>query len=224
MKTRHLVSIILIVVLLVLLVRNSEGSRNGQPIVYNESLEKVAAEMNGQELTLRDLAFYVGYEEGSIEQEALAYDPDDPQRYWNLRVKGGFMGAAARKNVMQMALHDELFYQMAKDEEITLDDEEKAHVENRLSDFWEDLTERQGETGLGITKEDAKKTIEKIAYAQKYQEIYAQLHNRKYDDYASTAKQYQALLKKQKYRIHRNVWNRVSFGNVTLTHNKKKED
>ena len=58
------------------------------------------------------LAFYVGYEEYQIQQEALVYDLDDPNRYWSMRVEGGFMNAVARKNAMQMALHDELFYQM----------------------------------------------------------------------------------------------------------------
>lgn len=148
---------------------------------------------------------------------------DDPNRYWSMRVEGGFMNAVARKNAMQMALHDELFYQMAMEEGITLDDNDQKHMDNKLEDFWEDLTERQGETALGISRKDAKKTIQRIAYAQKYQEVYAQLHNRTYDDYAYMEDSYQKLLKKQKYKVNDKVWNRVSFGNVTYN-NKKKED
>lgn len=223
MKPKHLVSIILIAVVLVMLMRNNNSMTNARPLVYRDSLDEVAAQVNEEKLTLRDLAFYVGYEEYQIQQEALVYDPDDPNRYWSMRVEGGFMNAVARKNAMQMAIHDALFYQMAVSAGITLEADDRKHMDNKLEDFWEDLTERQGEKALGISKKDAKKTIQRIAYAQKYQEIYAQLHKGSYDDYVYTADRYQTLLKKQKYKIYNSVWNRVSFGNVTYN-NKKKED
>ena len=191
MRPKHLVSIVLIAVVLVMLMRNNNSMTNARPLVYRESLDEVAAQINGETLTLRDMAFYVGYEEYQIQQEALVYDPDDPNRYWSMRVEGGFMNAVARKNAMQMALHDELFYQMAMEEGLTLDDNDQKHMDNK--------------------------------YAQKYQEVYAQLHNRTYDDYAYMEDSYQKLLKKQKYKVNAKVWNRVSFGNVTYN-NKKKED
>lgn len=223
MKPKHLVSIVLIGVVLAMLMRKGGGVANVQPLVYKESLEQVAAQINGEELTLRELAFYVGTVEYNVQQEALVYDPDDPNRYWSMRIKGGFTNAVARNNTMQMALHDALFYQMAKKEGTTLDADEKEQVQNKLEDFWEDLTERQGEQALGISQKEAGSVIEKIACAQKYQAIYAELHNRSYKDYDFTGKPYQKLLKKQDYKIYNGVWNRVSFGNVTYN-NKKKED
>lgn len=109
MRPKHLVSIVLIAVVLVMLMRNNNSMTNARPLVYRESLDEVAAQINDEKLTIRDMAFYVGYEEYQIQQEALVYDPDDPNRYWSMRVEGGFMNAVARKNAMQMALHDELF-------------------------------------------------------------------------------------------------------------------
>lgn len=144
MRPKHLVSIVLIAVVLVMLMRNNNSMTNARPLVYRESLDEAAAQINDEKLTLRDMAFYVGYEEYQIQQEALVYDPDDPNRYWSMRVEGGFMNAVARKNAMQMALHDELFYQMAMKEGIALDDDDQKHMDNKLEDFWEDLTERQG--------------------------------------------------------------------------------
>lgn len=104
MRPKHLVSIVLIAVVLVMLMRNNNSMTNARPLVYRESLDEVAAQINDETLTLRDMAFYVGYEEYQIQQEALVYDPDDPNRYWSMRVEGGFMNAVARKNAMQMAL------------------------------------------------------------------------------------------------------------------------
>lgn len=97
MRPKHLVSIVLIAVVLVMLMRNNNSMTNARPLVYRESLDEVAAQINGETLTLRDMAFYVGYEEYQIQQEALVYDPDDPNRYWSMRVEGGFMNAVARK-------------------------------------------------------------------------------------------------------------------------------
>lgn len=97
MRPKHLVSIVLIAVVLVMLMRNNNSMTNARPLVYRESLDEVAAQINGEKLTLRDMAFYVGYEEYQIQQEALVYDPDDPNRYWSMRVEGGFMNAVARK-------------------------------------------------------------------------------------------------------------------------------
>ena len=74
MRPKHLVSIVLIAVVLVMLMRNNNSMTNARPLVYRESLDEVAAQINGETLTLRDMAFYVGYEEYQIQQEALVYD------------------------------------------------------------------------------------------------------------------------------------------------------
>lgn len=88
MRPKHLVSIVLIAVVLVMFMRNNNSMTNARPLVYRESLDEVAAQINDETLTLRDMAFYVGYEEYQIQQEALVYDPDDPNRYWSMRVEG----------------------------------------------------------------------------------------------------------------------------------------
>lgn len=69
MRPKHLVSIVLIAVVLVMLMRNNNSMTNARPLVYRESLDEVAAQINDETLTLRDMAFYVGYEEYQIQQE-----------------------------------------------------------------------------------------------------------------------------------------------------------
>lgn len=194
-----------------------EQGRQRDALVYPDSLALVAAEINGKELTLKDLAFYVAYEEAQVEEQALVYDSDNPGKYWNVRTKNGFIRRSARNTVMQMALHDELFYQMAEDE-IELSEEDEKRLELAEQDFWEDLTERDADSRLGVTREDIYETMRKLTYAQKYQEIYAALHNKETEDYDFTADAYLALLEKQDYKIHKKVWERVSMGSVTLEH------
>ena len=62
------VTILLLIVVLVL-AGSSWQTRQRQQIVYPESLDQVAASVNGTSLTLRDIAFYVAYEEAEVEKQ-----------------------------------------------------------------------------------------------------------------------------------------------------------
>jgi hypothetical protein len=217
MKPRYVVTVVLFVVALTLVAQNSRGSgQRGESLTYKDSLELVAAQVNGQELTLRDVAFYVAYEEALVEEDAEVYDSENPKRYWNARVEGGFVWAVARDTVIQMAIHDEIFYQMAVEEEIGLTADEKEEVRLTLDDFWADLTDRGGEQKLGVTEAEIAATVERIALAQKYQDLYAEMHERSYEDYEFTADAYTALLEEQDYSINDTVWRKVGVGTVTL--------
>lgn len=57
MRPKHLVSIVLIAVVLVMLMRNNNSMTNARPLVYRESLDEVAAQINGEKLTLRTWHF-----------------------------------------------------------------------------------------------------------------------------------------------------------------------
>jgi hypothetical protein len=187
-------------------------------LVYPESLELVAATVNGNELTLRDVAFYVAYEEDEVEQQAYVYNPDDTNIYWNMHANYTYIRKAARNAAIQMAIHDELFYRMALDEGITLNDEEESILAEKSEETWTDLVDYGKDVRLGVTREDMEETLRKIAYADKMQYIYANMQGLDEEDYDFTSGSYLDFLGKQDYKISEDVWGRVDFGNVTLTH------
>jgi hypothetical protein len=94
--------------------------------------------------------------------------------------------------------------------------DEKETAGLMLDDVWADLIDRGGEEKLGIEKEELVETVEHIALAQKYQDIYAQMYDKSYEDYEFTGDAYTKLLEKQDYSIDENVWNKVGMGTVTL--------
>jgi hypothetical protein len=187
-------------------------------LVYPQSLELVAATVNGNELTLREVAFYVAYEEDEVEQQAYAYDPDDTSKYWNMHANYTYIRKAARNAAIQMAIHDELFYRMALDEEIELSDEDESVLAEKSEETWTDLVDYGKDVRLGVTREDIEQTLRKIAYADKMQYIYANMQGLDEEDYDFTSDSYLDFLGKQDYKISEDVWGRVDFGNVTLTH------
>ena len=215
---KFFVTIVLAAILVLFMAGTRWQNRQRDPLVYRDSLEKEAVTVNGQVLTLRELAFYVAYEEAQVEPQAEVYDTENPTRYWNANVGGTYVRVAARDTAMEMAVHDEIFYRMAMQENIKLSSEEENYLRNAGEDFWGDLSEGGGDKRMGGTKEDSLNTMRKIAYAEKYQRIYAELHNRSYEDYDFTEAAYKKLLKKQDCKIHDEVWKRVSFGSVSLNH------
>ena len=217
-KKKYLITAFLILVLIGLFIYSYINGKNRTSLVYADELEREVLEVNGQVLTLRDMAFYVAYEEDQVERQAVVYEPENPKKYWNTYTNHTYIRTAARNAAIQMAIHDEIFYQMALDEQLQLTDEENAILENYIADFWADMTDADKEVRLGVSYEDIAGSMTKIAYAEKMQRIYAELNNRAYEDYEFTEGYYEELLKEQDYTIYKNVWNRIPFGEVTLQH------
>lgn len=212
-----LTAILLFIVIVMGKYSFSKGSTKDK-VEYPKELELVAATVNGHELTLRNLAFYVAYEEAEVERQAYIYNPDNTNIYWNLHANNTYIRKAARNAAIQMALHDELFYQLALEEGLVLNEEEEAILQETIDEYWTELVDYGKDEMLGVIREDISHTLEKIAYAQKMQYIYANINGMDEQDYDFTSDSYLDYLEMQNYKIYEDVWGRVDFGNVTLTH------
>lgn len=189
-----------------------------QYLVYKDSLDKVVATVQGEEITLLDFAVYVAHQEAETHKQAIVYNPDNTKEYWGLHTNGQFIRVATRDAAVQMAIHDELFYQLSKEFEITFSEEELQILQNDVDDFWYDLTDEGKEAKLGVTKENIYDSMYKIAVAEKCQYIYASKDGRDYEDYNFSAEEYLEFLRKYEYSVKEDVLERIDFGDVTLTH------
>lgn len=190
---------------------------NKRDLVMAEEADKVVLTVDDVDLTLGDIAFYVAYQELKVEKQARIYDYYDPKAYWNLHTDGEFVKVAAKRAVIEMAVHDEIFCRMAEEEGVELTAEEEELLISRQQDFWSDLTEEQQEK-LGVTQEEINLQIRKAALAEKYQNIIAKRNHSDYNAYGIGELPYEIMLKEHDYRVHNNVWNRIRFGDVILTH------
>ena len=204
--------------LLVFLTLSMSGSSYVRSYLdFAESLDKTAVIVDGRELTLSDLAFYIAYEEGGVEETAFIYNPEDTGEYWRIHTNGVFIRTEAKQTAMDMAVHDEIFYQLACDEGLVLTDEEEAWLANDQYDFWSDLEEEQREA-LGVEKEVIDETMRKMALAQKAQSLYAQMNDTEEAEYDFNGEAYQELLENHEVEIVEKVWDRVHFGSITVDH------
>lgn len=184
-------------------------------IEFKEHLDETVLELDGEKYPLRELAFYVAYEEQLIQEQALAYDATNPNAYWNTHMNGHFVRVQARNEAMNMAIHDFIFYEMALELGMELDQEEIDYATGRSEDFWMDLGET-GQARLGITQEELTEDLLRMALAQKYQQLYAAMQNVPEEDYDANGAAYETLLGEHTYKIRDRLWEGVSMGHVTL--------
>jgi len=190
-------------------------------LVYADSLDVVAMTVDGEDLDLREMAVYVVYQEKTVQQDAMVYNHEKPEKYWNTYTNQHFVRSVAENAIKDMAAHDEIFYQMAITEGLELDETEIAYMENEITDFFMDISDEQM-ARLGVTKDDIKNAMQKIALANKYQSILAQIEGVAYSEYDYTGQYYEALATEHIIVEHEEVWNRISVGSITVNYKKEK--
>lgn len=205
-----------VLLLIVVLMGGAKGRRLDY-LDYSDSVDKTAVVVNEKELTLSDMAFYIAYEEQLVEKEAFIYNPQDTGAYWRIHTNGTYIRLAAKEAALNMAIHDEVFYQLAQENGIQLNDKEQQYAANIQADFWSDLSEG-AEEKLGVNEEVLNRSIQKLAIARKYQYLLAEMNGVEETEYDVEGAQYQKLLETQKIKIIDEVWERVHFGSITLPH------
>lgn len=191
-----------------------------QQLDVASNTDQTAVTVDGQKITLGDMAFYILYEERKVERMAEIYNPDNTRDFWNIHTNGYFVSGQAKEAVMGMAVHDRIFYRAALSKGLVLTEEESKKLENRRTDFWEDLYPEQ--TKHLLTDYDSiNETMKEIALAEKYQAYLADQNHTTYDAYDWDGKDYEDLLDEDhKVKINQRIWHRVFLGNITISHEK----
>ena len=193
---------------------------NRAKLNYQEHLEDTAVTVDSEEITFQDLAFYILYEEGKIEEQARIYNPDYTKDYWNLHTNDTFIQLEAKEVVLGMAVHDHLFYQMAVAEGMdTLTEEEEQELEYRMTDFWEDLLDIQWEK-LPCSEETINEQIRLAAIAEKYQNYLADELGPSQAAYKYDGYYYQQIMEQHQVETNDKLWDRLVLGDITLSHGK----
>lgn len=208
---------VLVVLLIILGTASYREQGKRQKLSFPESLELVVVTVDGEQVTLREMAFYIAYEEGSMEDAAIIYNPDNTDEYWRLYTNHTFLREQAKQTVVDMTVHDTLFAQMAAEEGIVLSEAEEQYLANEQQDFWSDLTEEQRES-LSVSEDTLDETMRKMALAQKYQSILAEMEQVDYEDYSIGGTEYEKLLAQHTCELDETTWDRVPFGSITVDH------
>lgn len=217
MKQKLKITAVLLLIVLVLGIFSVAEYERRRELVFAEVLDEVILTVDQRELKLSELAFYVAYQEQQIEAAARIYNPDNTNEYWSLHGNRMFLRDEGKQAVLDMAVHDEIFYQMAAAEGLELTPQEEEHIANDRYDFWSDLGKEE-RAALGISEEELLWSMRKIALAEKQQQLLAEIKQCSFEEYSLGGQAYERLLWEHEYTVAEDIWERVPFGSVTVDH------
>ena len=217
MKQKLKVTAVLLLIVLVLGIFSVTEYESRRELVFAKSLDEVILTVDHKELKLSELAFYVAYQEQQIEAAARIYNPDNTNEYWSLHGNRMFLRDEGKHAVLDMAVHDEIFYQMAVAEGLELTPQEEEHIQMTDMISGSDLGKEE-RAALGISEDTLLWSMRKIALAEKEQQLLAEIKQCSFEESTSGGQAYERLLSEHEYTVAEDIWERVPFGSVTVKH------
>lgn len=190
--------------------------KSNAPLLYAENLDRVILRTNEKDFTLRELAFYIGFQENKVNEQALIYDPEHPANYWNTHTNGIFLKTEALESAIDMMLHDWYYGKDAKAEGIVLSEEEKALTRASASDYWSDIGE-EGGRALGLSASDVDGICMEIALAEKRMDELSLSSGRDRAVFESGGAAWGEEKKALNPEIDKDLMRRIPIGTITTT-------
>lgn len=182
---------------------------------YLDHLDETFVTVDDHKLPLRNLGFYIIYQETLGDSMAYEYDSEDNGKFWSRRANGTFISTYARQGAVSMAIHDEIFYQQALEHGTTLTEAELELTEQRLQDYLNAIKVEQLEA-VALTEDDIRTAIQKIALAEKYMMQYAQETGHYYEEYNITGDAYFDILQQHEIKENKYLVNKLSLGKISI--------
>lgn len=164
-------AIIILIIIAVIIVAAGQLYKVFTTFHYEKHLDDTVLTIDNTEITLREFGYYIYDTEAYVQEQAIQYDSSDPTRWWNTHFAAGldstFICDYAKKTAINTCVCDEIYYQLAIQNGISLDDTEKSYATDEANDMYEQMNDYQ----LGITGLNSDIILEyrlKQALATKY--------------------------------------------------------
>ncbi|MCF0187203.1 MAG: hypothetical protein HUJ98_12020 [Bacteroidaceae bacterium] len=193
--------------------------QNKKQIDYFEHLDDVVVTVDGEEVTMRDLGLYILYVERNVEEEAMVYNRKSTKDFWNIHTNDTFIQLQAKESILEMAIHDRLFYQLASEAGMELSAEDEEYLACATIDFWEDLLDCQ-KYRLPADEETINQQLRLATLAEKHQNNLAETKGPTVAAYKYDGYEYKLIREQHEIVINDKLWDRFVVGDVTLVHNR----
>ena len=191
-------------------------------IDYSKHLDDVAVTVDGVEVTLRQMGYYVMKSEENVDELALIYDPTDTSSFWRVHTNGGYVVTEAKDAAMDTCVRDMVYCMEADAAGYSLSDEELSQLSADAKDTWECLSYKQRMV-LKYTEDELYDILYYVELASSYANYL--LETEDFSDVSQTpsisldldGEYYEALLEKHKVSINKSVWSKIHLGSITIT-------
>lgn len=120
---------------------------------YEDHLDDTVLTIDSTQITLREFGYYIYDTEAFVQKQAIQYDSENPTHWWNTHFAAGedstFICDYAKVTAINSCVCDEIYYQLAMQNGITLTETEKAYAADEANQIQEQMNDYQlGVTGL----------------------------------------------------------------------------
>jgi len=194
--------------------------KKSKEFVYSRALSNAVVEIDGEDVSLYRLTYYIMIEEEAVNEAAMIYDPEKPWTYWNIYVSNAYVSTSAREITMNYFLRDYVYSRIAIAEGFVLEDAELEDLKVKAQTIYSGLTDKQASTH--ISEEDILTAITEKAYADKY--VIAMAKEKKLDIteevlsayYGMNSSFFKKTMQEHNVKIKEKIWNQVPMGHVTI--------
>lgn len=225
-ETKKGVAVILLILLVALTLWGLDAwRRHNNPFVYEKHLEDTVVTVDGRQISLQQLSYYVYTVETQIDQQARIYNPEDPLDYWNTYfnsgVEGGYISEMAKDAVLGTCVCDLIYEQMAKEQGCKLTEEEKTSAAEQAEILYAKLSQNQRQK-TGLTVELVTEILERKALVVKFAaDYFEKVDFAGYSGYREELVSYagdyyqKEILPLHKVEYNENLVKELSIGRVT---------
>lgn len=150
-------------------------NRQKNKFVYEKHLDDVVITVDEEQITLRELGYYVFEVESKIDKQARLYNPEDPLDYWNTYFnsgyEGGYISEMAEDAILGSCVCDLIYEKMALEKGYELTAEEKEEAGALAEQFFASMNEEQIAV-TGLTQEMVTEITERQALVLKFAKEY----------------------------------------------------
>lgn len=219
------ICLLLFGVILALAVLSVRG-RHRKIFDYEAHLDDTVLSVDETQVTLREFGYYIYEVEEYVNQQAKAYDPNNPQSYWNIHFSAGkksrFLKNMAKDTAVNTCLAEIIYADMAEQNGYELTTEEKNAAMEQAAELLSKMTKAQIEK-TGLTKELVQKIELRKALAARYAEDYVQkvdLHGYEGNPLelisGNGAYFQDTILPKHHVKFAKKLLNELHFGKITV--------
>lgn len=187
---------------------------------YGNYVDRTVITMKSGKVKLRELSYYFMIEEESVNESAIAYNPDNPKEYWGLYIENTFVNKEAKKTAINYFLRDRIFAKRAKAKGLKLSKTEKEEIRLKAKEMYAGLTKKQ--KSLKMTKKDLKKALTENKLANNWVISLAEKKGLTMSEevlnayYGIESRYFKILKKQQKVRYNKAVLDKISLGSLTI--------
>ena len=206
-----ILAIMISILAVVLITKDRFGKK---PFSYPDSLGKTVIRVDDDEVTLKEISYYILVAETNVNAAAQEYNSNNMEAYWNMNLHPKYVRSHIRELIIDACTRDNVYYQEALTAGYTLDDAMKQEIRENAVEEMNKLTDSQRQY-LQYTEEDMITVLTKIYYARWY---VTDLMNQGYtqEELDIDGSYYNKVQKKYKIKVYNSLWEKVQIGNVTI--------